>query len=348
MAGSQHAYRATITPVDGASRPLWSVMIPTHNCAEYLRKTLSSVLAQDPGPEIMQIEIVDDHSTEDDPAGVVKELGGSRVGFYRQSQNVGRDRNFESCLRRARGELVHLLHGDDWVLDGFYSRLSDGFSRAPQAGMAITRHIYATAEGHWQSISPLEHSTAAILEDWLPTIASGQRIATPSVVVRRAVYEHLGGFDRRLRTSEDWEMWVRIAAHYPVWFEPEPLAVYRMQRPGALTDNASNEARLVEDMRRAVDVVAEYLPEHMSPSAAKQALRRARALYAGWGLEGARAGAWSGGLRRTLAHSREALACSRHPRVVASVSLQLARAVYFRSRRGLRAKFVKITGGNSA
>ena len=78
----KHPYRATIPPIlDGTARPLWSVMIPTYNCVNYLRETLASVLAQDPGPEIMQIEVVDDHSTKDDPAAVVEELGCGRVGF---------------------------------------------------------------------------------------------------------------------------------------------------------------------------------------------------------------------------------------------------------------------------
>ncbi|HZY25562.1 MAG TPA: glycosyltransferase, partial [Bacteroidales bacterium] len=76
-------------------------MIPTYNCAHYLRETIASVLAQDPGPEIMQIEVVDDHSTRDDPEVVVKELAGDRVGFYRQSQNVGYIKNFETCLQRS-------------------------------------------------------------------------------------------------------------------------------------------------------------------------------------------------------------------------------------------------------
>ena len=43
-------------------RPLWSVMIPTFHCARFLRQTLESVLSQDPGPDVMQIEIVDDCS----------------------------------------------------------------------------------------------------------------------------------------------------------------------------------------------------------------------------------------------------------------------------------------------
>src|SRR6266478_3592096 len=73
-------YRAVIPPVTGEGpRPLWSVMIPTHDCAGYLRETLASVLRQDPGPEVMQIEVVDDHSTRDDPETVVRELGKGRV-----------------------------------------------------------------------------------------------------------------------------------------------------------------------------------------------------------------------------------------------------------------------------
>ena len=115
------SYRAEIPPVsEGTNRPLWSVMIPTYHCACFLRQTLESVLSQDPGPDLMQIEVVDDGSTLDDPGAVVAAVGRGRVGFYRQPQNVGHTKNFETCLRRSRGKVVHLLHGDDYVLPGFY------------------------------------------------------------------------------------------------------------------------------------------------------------------------------------------------------------------------------------
>jgi cellulose synthase/poly-beta-1,6-N-acetylglucosamine synthase-like glycosyltransferase len=65
-------------------RPLWSVMIPSYNSGEYLRRTLQSVLAQDPGLERMQIEVVDHCSTADDPESLVRAVGGSRVAFYRR------------------------------------------------------------------------------------------------------------------------------------------------------------------------------------------------------------------------------------------------------------------------
>lgn len=46
-----------LAPVsEGVDRPLWSVMIPAFHCARFLHQTLESVLSQDPGPDIMQIE----------------------------------------------------------------------------------------------------------------------------------------------------------------------------------------------------------------------------------------------------------------------------------------------------
>src|SRR5947207_15605375 len=92
-----------IAPVpEEEKRPLWSVMIPSYNCARYLRHALKSVLAQDPGPEKMQIEVVDDCSTDEDIAALVLEIGQGRVGIYRQEANIGSLRNFETCLNRSK------------------------------------------------------------------------------------------------------------------------------------------------------------------------------------------------------------------------------------------------------
>ena len=153
-----HPYRATIPPVAGDEpRPLWSVMIPTYHCARYLRTTLEHVLAQDLGPALMQIEVVDDYSTADDPEAVVAEVGQGRIGFFRQPHNVGHIANFTTCLQRSAGQLVHLLHGDDYVLPGFYNRLQSAFAQHPEAGAAFCRQIFMDeGHGHWQAFPPLE------------------------------------------------------------------------------------------------------------------------------------------------------------------------------------------------
>lgn len=255
----EHSYRDRIAPLPaGVERPMWSVMIPTFNCAHFLGETLESVLAQDWGRERMQIEVVDDASTNDDPAAIVAEFGRGRVGFYRQPQNVGHTANFNTCLQRARGMLVHLLHGDDYVRNGFYRRMEVPFHQHAEVGAAFCRDIRVDENGHWQTISRLLQAESGIAHNWLERIAAGQRLQTPSMVVRRAVYERLGGFDRRLRYCEDWEMWVRIAAHYPVWHEVEPLAVYRI-RSTSVSGVSVRTGENGSDIRRAIVINQAHL-----------------------------------------------------------------------------------------
>jgi glycosyltransferase involved in cell wall biosynthesis len=283
------SYCAMIQPItEESSRPLWSVMIPTYNCANYLRETLASVLSQDLGPEIMQIEVVDDHSTKDDPEAVVKELGKGRVQFYKQPQNVGYIKNFETCLQRSRGQLIHLLHGDDRIRDGFYRKLQTGFEKHPSIGAAFCRTIYMEPDGLWETFTPLERKTSGVLENWLEKIATGQRLLTPSIVVRRQVYEELGSFDRRfVCAGEDWEMWVRIATRFPVWYEPEPLAEYRVRRPDSLTGNTTRSGKFLQDMLLATKIVESYLPNHLPPRKVRYLIKQAKRLCAFWAIEAA-------------------------------------------------------------
>src|SRR5690554_6924401 len=122
---------------DGAlGHPTWSVMIPVYNCSLYLPQVLRSVLKQDLGEAMMQIEVVDDASTDSDVQRIVEELGKGRISYFRQAENVGSLRNFETCINRSKGKYIHLLHGDDLVKDGFYKKITQLFARYPEAGAA--------------------------------------------------------------------------------------------------------------------------------------------------------------------------------------------------------------------
>ena len=275
-----HSYRAKVPPLpEGITRPLWSVMIPTYNCANYLRETLASVLAQDPGADIMQIEVVDDHSTKDDPEAVVRELAGDRVSFYRQPENVGSINNFNTCLQRSQGKLIHLLHGDDLVKDKFYRKLQHGFETNPNIGAAFCRHIHIDDEGNKIWISELEQTESGVLNNWLERIAVKQRIQPPSIVVQRAVYENLGGFDSRICCcGEDWEMWFRIAAHYSMWYEIEPLAIYRMQLK-SLTGRCASTGQNIRDICKIIEFSQPYLPPASAGKLSNQARENFAAYY---------------------------------------------------------------------
>ena len=253
-----HPYRLSVAPVpEGVERPFWSVMIPTYNCANYLRETLASVLAQDMGAEMMQIMVIDDHSTKDDPEAVVREIGNGRVEFYRQEVNVGHVRNFQTCLEKSRGRVVHQLHGDDLVCNGFYEKLAIGFEKYPEIGAAFCRHIIMDEYGNTLNPSVAELPESGVLpKDWVEELIGFQRIQTPAMVVRRDVYEALGGFDSRLCMAEDWEMWVRVASSYPVWYEPELLAKYR-KNSRSITSRNIRTGEIVRDMRKMIEIVEE-------------------------------------------------------------------------------------------
>ncbi|MBD3296374.1 MAG: glycosyltransferase [Candidatus Omnitrophica bacterium] len=221
-------FHAKIDPVtDRGRRPRWTVLIPTYNCANYLKEALASVLDQDPGPENMEIIVVDDCSKEDDPEAVVKGIGRGRVAFVRQKTNVGKVRNYETGLKLSKGILIHQLHGDDKVEPGFYKKMEELFDRYPYIGAAFCQSNYIDKSGKIIGRTGVEREDDGVLADWFSKIAAGQRIQTPSMVVKREVYEELGGFDRRLDCLEDWEMWVRIAARYPVAYTRALLADYR-------------------------------------------------------------------------------------------------------------------------
>ncbi len=309
----QHSYRANIPPVaEGIARPLWSVMIPTYNCAKYLRETLASVLAQDPGPDIMQIEVIDDCSTKDDPAAIVEELGRGRIQFYQQPQNVGHTKNFETCLKRSRGKLIHQLHGDDCVRDGFYRKMQQAFEYNSDIGAAFCRHIFMDEYSSWQAISELQQPESGVLNNFLERIATSQHIQTPSIVVQRKVYEVLGGFDSRLSWTEDWEMWVRIAARFPIWYEIEPLAIYR-KHSGSNTGRYMCTGENLIDSRRAINIFQSYLPTLK----ANELANKARENWALYTLESVVPQYLSeGNTLAATAQIREALKCSHSFKVI--------------------------------
>jgi len=324
-----------IAPVEGEQRPFWSVMIPTFNCAKYLRKTLESVLAQDLGQTNMQIEMVDDCSDRDDPENVVQEIGQGRVGFFRQAKNLGHTGNFLTCLRRSKGEAIHLLHGDDYVLAGFYLNMWEALNSNPEIGAAFCRHLFADEDGHWMSISGLEMRHGGIWTDGARKLACTQLIQTPSIVVRRSIYERLGAVDPRLSWTEDWEMWVRIAVHYPIWFHPEPLAVYR-QHGNSNTSRLTLTGENVRDLRRCIQTFKKYFPPEEQPEIvaeangeqARKTIRSATSLFA------------SGQKEAALIQLREALACSHKMEIVWKIChvvvAQAMRAAYRNVRGSMR------------
>ena len=290
-------------------RPFWSVMIPTYNRVKYLEQALKSVLQQAPSSEEMQIEVVNDcsnQSIQDEMEAIVKAVGGGRVNFYRHpEQDIGQTAIFNLCIQRSQGEWVHILHDDDVVLPGFYSRLREGIEKEPSVGAAFCRHIYTDEAGNQRWVSWLERETPGVLSDWLEQIIVMCRLQASPIAVKRSVYENLGGFCPQAGAASDWEMWKRIAVHYQIWYEPEPLAWYR-QHSSSDNTRLLKSGGLIADVRRSIEISQSYLPSAIADKLSNQA-REHYALYA---LNTAKKLLTDGDSEAAIAQIREGLKCS--------------------------------------
>lgn len=219
--GETRAARADLTPL-----PTVSVIVPVLNGASYIPKAIESVLAQ--SFEDFELIIVDDGST-DGTAAVVRAYDDTRIRyFYQQNRGLSAARN--SGIRIARGGWLAFLDCDDYWHPGKLSAQLDAARRVPDAGLIYCAATSTTMDGEVICEIP-----ALIEGAVLPELLRGNRVAgsASSAMVRREVFDRVGIFDEELRCSEDWDMWLRVAAVTTVARVETPLVCCR-NTPGSL------------------------------------------------------------------------------------------------------------------
>ena len=317
----------TVPPIQpvppGKARPFWSVMIPTYEPnPDYLRRTIASVLEQDPGPAAMEIWLVDDGSSGVDPRDGLDSASRARIACYRRERHVGIGRNWNTCLQLARGEWVHLLHQDDVVLPGFYDRLRAGIDAAPTVGAAFCRDVVIDGGGRTVGRQRRVRATPGIVADWIEHIFVGLDLRASALTVKRSVYERLGGFRLDLEYALDWDMWKRIAAAFPLWYEPEPLACYR-RHPGCASSGFARSGANIAEIGRSIELSESMLPA----SIAAATTRRARQYYTQYAATMAWRALGERDLASTVAQLRAARRLTSTLAVAREVGRLLARAV---------------------
>ena len=296
-----------IAPVpSGTARLELSVAIPTWRPRlDHLERAVTSVVEQVAGPSTdVEILLVDDASPDFDPHACARRYAPARITVLRADVHRGIAANWNSCLAATRGRWVHVLHQDDWVLPGFYAAIADGARADPRVAAAFCAARYVEPDGREWTPRLVAMTAPGVLVDWRTHVFVRLAIQCSAIVVRRDVYETLGGFDPELRYALDWDMWRRIAARHPLWFHPEPLAAYR-KHPESETARQEVEGRHLVEMFDGIGRSAALLPMRD----AARIVRRARFHAAVFAVEGAvalaRRGRWAAA-RRQLAVARRA------------------------------------------
>ncbi len=233
------------------SEPAFSVVVPAYNAAGTLPSTIRSVLGQT-RPDF-ELIVVDDGST-DPVAGLVSSVAGDdpRVRVIRQ-ENRGPAAARNTGIRSAGAGLVSVLDSDDLYMPDYLESVHTALAASPDAGIAFTdcwilngasKRIYRQTCLSSYQFTSTELSSEALL----PALLELNFITASTVTVRREAVIAVGGYASALRGSEDYDLWLRIAAAgYGAVRPPGCHAVLR-DRPGSQSKDRLLMARGLHDV----------------------------------------------------------------------------------------------------
>lgn len=208
--------------------PAVSVILPTHNRAHLLRRSIQSVLGQSYGD--FELLVVDDASG-DGTAEVVRGFADSRVRLIRLETNVGGGAARNAGVIHARAPIIAFQDSDDLWLPHKLERC--------MALLENDVNLIGVFSAFWQ----VKGRLAVYGPVWVPAneqmpagILRENFIDTPTSVLRRQAFEHAGGFDPSLPRYQDWELFIRLLRIGRLAFIEEPL-VLSFVTPGSISFN---------------------------------------------------------------------------------------------------------------
>jgi glycosyltransferase involved in cell wall biosynthesis len=187
------------------SRPEVTVVIPTRDRWDLLSKHgLRSALSQE--DVVLEVIVVDDGST-DGTATRLADANEPRLRVIRQEQPRGQASARNAGVAAAQGEWLAFLDDDDlWSPRKLRAQLDTASMTG--ADFVYSRAVLVYEDGSilasgWPPSSD-DLSSALLESDVIPAGAS-------NILARTELVRRLGGFDERLPSADDWELWIRLA-----------------------------------------------------------------------------------------------------------------------------------------
>ncbi len=201
------------------------VIIPAHNAERFLEETLRSALAQSLECEIL---VVDDGSTDRTPE--IARSFGKRIRLIQQP-NARQAAARNTGVRAGTSQFVAFLDADDVWEPSKLSRQMACLQANPEMGL-----VYCSIREMDVDSRPLGEHRARLRGKILREILLGADSAAhlgSTCLMRREIFEEVGGFDPDLPPCEDTDLFWRVAARHPVDYVEEPLVGYRIHAAAA-------------------------------------------------------------------------------------------------------------------
>jgi glycosyltransferase involved in cell wall biosynthesis len=250
-----------------------TIIIPTYNRLPFLKSAINSVFCQT--YRRFQLIIADDGST-DGTGDNVQSLNNSDENLrYLRLPHCGMPGKVRNAgARLATGDFLAFLDSDDLWKPEKLARQIAFFEEHPDMMICHTREIWQRGEKIVSQAGQKHRRSGYIFADALKKCIIGPS----TVMMRRELFEEFGGFREDLEIAEDYELWLRITAKYPVGYIDEPLVIKR----GGHADQLSEKYGQIEIFRikaLLVNLEAGIFAGEQRELAARELVRKCR-IYA--------------------------------------------------------------------
>jgi glycosyltransferase involved in cell wall biosynthesis len=232
--------------------PTVSVIMATYNHAEFVEKSIQSVLMQQ-GVDF-EFLIADDGSS-DNTRDVVASICDKRIRFFPNKENRGACTVTNELIQRASGEFIALINSDDyWIGQNKLSYQLQVLRENPSVGACFGRARFI--DKHDMPIPKTILLPGRVFDQenksqgkWLRYFFDcGNCICHPTMLIRKECYDSVGMYDNRLRQLPDFDMWVRLTKRYDIHVSNREMIAFR-HLPGenASSDTSANLRRLLNE-----------------------------------------------------------------------------------------------------
>jgi glycosyltransferase involved in cell wall biosynthesis len=214
-----------------------SVIIPAYNRAGIIGRAIDSVLAQT--FDDLEILVIDDGST-DDTVATVRSIGDDRIRCIECKSNRGAGAARNKGIREARGKYVAFLDSDDeWLPEKLQRQVTLMESLPEDWGISCTGAKILKDGCRETVVTPNPNKAGNVYRHY---VFGRIYTPTPTLMLRREVFDRVGCFDDKLWRGQDVELLLRVCREHKLAVLPEPLAIVHL----ATTKRLSN---LVEPAR---------------------------------------------------------------------------------------------------
>ncbi len=201
-----------------------SVVIPTHSRPQLLPRAIASAVAAGTDVEVV---VVDDAST-DETATVCRAL--KNITYVRLDQNHGVAGARNAGVLASSGEYIALLDDDDVRLPDTLDLQLARLRKTPQAALIYAQALFSSGTDRGGRDCYPQHCASG---DLFWQLLAQNFIPSGSVVFRRSCLSSAGMFERSIAGIDDWDLWIRLAALYPMIALEQPVVTWRRPSPGS-------------------------------------------------------------------------------------------------------------------